>query len=214
MQTFLRLPSLAALVAVVLIASGCAAPPQRLSEADRNQARTVRISETVQKAPDVFLLAPSGANIGLMFGAVGGLAASGAIEAPRKPFQEFLLRNSISIEKIVREEIDQVVRQSGKVTIVGPEDTSAPVIQIAVEQYGFGVVHLLSSNVVPVLKIKCEMVDNTGRTLWSAGDWMLSSVFSRMESTSWEELRDNPKRIEQQWREASRLMAKTIAEQL
>ena len=214
MTSFSSLSRWAALLCVTLFLTGCAAPTQRLSDADRNLAKTAQISQTVQKAPDAFLLAPSAANIGMMFGAVGGLATAGAQQTHGDAFREFLAKNSISIEKIAREEMERVLRESGKVSIVAPGSPTAPTIKINVQQYGFGVVHLVSSKVVPVLMIKCDMVDSSGRTIWSASDRMLPSVASPMESTTWEELRDNPKRIEEEWRKASRFLAKAIVQQL
>jgi hypothetical protein len=87
-------------------------------------------------------------------------------------------------------------------------------LRVAVPQYGFGVTHLLASKVVPVLWIKADMVDSSGKLLWSANDRMLPSIASPMEPTTWEELRDNPKEIETQWRKASRHLAKKIVDEL
>jgi hypothetical protein len=203
----------ATLIAAVLILGGCAAT-QKLSEQDRARFRTASISNTVEKAPQSFLLAPSGANVGLMFGAIGGLAASGSLEDSRKSFEAYLEKNSISIEKLVREEIEGALRASGKLAIANPGDAAAASIKIAVPQYGFGVTHLLASKVVPVLWIKCDMVDEAGKLLWSANERMMPSVASPMESTTWEELRDDPKQLEEQWRKASRYLAKKIIDDL
>jgi hypothetical protein len=205
---------LAMVLAFALAIAGCAAPTQRLSDADRGKIKSVAINPTVQKVPEPFLLAPSGANIGLMFGAVGGLAASGPIASSQNAFSAYLVKNSISVEAIVRQEVEQALRESGKIAVVAPGNPSTPSVNITVQQYGFGVPHLLSSNVVPVLMIKCDMVDGSGKVLWSAGDRMLPSVASPIESTSWEAMRDNPKVIEEQWRKASRLLAKKIVAEL
>jgi hypothetical protein len=203
----------AALIAAALILGGCAAT-QKLSEQDRAKFKAASINTTVEKAPQSYLLAPSGANAGLMFGAIGGLAASGSIEDSRKSFEAYLEKNSISIEKVVREEIEAALRASVKLAIVNPGDASAASIKIAVPQYGFGVTHLLGSKVVPVLWIKCDMVDASGKLLWSANERMLPSIASPMESTTWEELRDNPKGLEEQWRKASRYLAKKLVDDL
>lgn len=213
MSAIQRQTKLVALIAVASIVCGCAAT-QKLSDADRAKFRSASINGTVEKAPQAFLLAPSGANIGLMFGAVGGLAASGSIADSQNAFDAYLVKNSISVERIVLEELEGALRASGKLAIVSPAEAAAPAIKVSVPQYGFGVTHLLASKVVPVLWIKCDMVDSSGRTLWSYNERMLPSIASPMESTTWEELRDNPKQIEEQWRKASRYLAKKIADDL
>jgi len=213
MNVTLKSAKLVALVAVASIVCGCAAT-QKLSDEDRARVKSVQISRNVEKAPQVFLLAPSGANIGLMFGPVGGLAAGGAIHDSQTAFDAYLSKNSISVEKIVREEIEAVLRESGKLPIASAKDAGAPVIKIAVPQYGFGVTHLLADKVVPVLWIKCDMVDSSGKLLWSANERMLPSIASPMEPTTWEALRDNPKQIEEHWRKAARYLGKKILEEL
>jgi hypothetical protein len=213
MRALLRQTKLVALIAVALIMGGCAAT-QKLSDEDRARFKSAKISATVEKAPQAFLLAPSGANIGLMFGAIGGVAAAGTIHDAQTAFAAYLDQNSISVETIVREEIEAVLRESGKLAIASAADAAAPVIKIAVPQYGFGVTHLLASKVVPVLWIKCDMVDSSGKLLWSANERMLPSIASPMEPTTWEELRANPKEIEAQWRKASRYLGKKIVDEL
>jgi hypothetical protein len=161
-----------------------------------------------------FLLAPSGANIGLMFGAIGGAAASGSIVESNKAFAAYLESSSISIETIVREELERALRESGRLAIAGAADTAAPQISISVRQYGFGVTHLLGSNVVPVLDYKCDMVDDAGKLLWSAGERMGPSIASPMEAVPWDKLRDNPKQMEEEWRKAAAYLAKQIVAKL
>lgn len=205
--------SIAAIVAIFIL-SGCAST-QRLSEADRSRSKTVTISPEVKKGA-LFLLAPSGANIGLMFGAVGGAAASGSINDSQQAFDAFLKANSVSVETIAREEFEKVLRESGKIAIATQAQANAglPVINVSVPQYGFGVTHLLGSKVVPVMYIKAEMTDSTGRVLWSESENMLASIASPMESTTWEQLHANPKLIEDEWRKASRYLAKKMVDAL
>ena len=213
MKTILQKGKAAALVAIVLIVSGCAAT-QQLSSEDRAKFRSANIASSVEKAPQVYLMAPSGANIGLMFGAIGGAVTGASMEDSQNTFRDYLDKNGISIENIVREEVEAELRASGKLAIVGAADSTAATIKVAVPQYGFGVTHLLSSNVVPVLWIKCDMVDGSGKLLWSQNERMLPSIASPMKPTTWEEMRDNPKKIEEEWRTASRYLAKKIVADL
>ncbi|USX18314.1 hypothetical protein NHH82_20885 [Oxalobacteraceae bacterium OTU3REALA1] len=201
-----------AILTVALVLSACAST-QRLSEADRASTKTVAISSTVQKG-DLFLLAPGGANIGLMFGALGGAAASGSLANERTAFDSFLQANAVSIDAIVRDEFEKVLRASGKVAIAAPGDAALPVLKISVPQYGFGVTHLMSSNVVPVMNIKGVLTDGAGKVLWSDTESMLPSIASPMESTTWQRLHDDPKQIEQEWRKAAHYLAKKIVDTL
>jgi hypothetical protein len=202
----------AALIAVALIMAGCAAT-QKLSDEDRANLKSAKISPAVEKGP-IFLLAPSGANLGLMFGPLGGAVTGASVHDSQTAFQSYLDKNKVSIERIVREEIEGALRDSGKLAIAGPRDATAPVVKISVPQYGFGVTHLLASEVVPVLWIKTDLVDSSGKLLWSANERMLPSIASPMERTTWEAMRDNPKLIEEQWRKASRYLGKKIVDEL
>jgi uncharacterized lipoprotein YbaY len=201
----------AALGLAALLLAGCAGPVQRVAANDRAALKSVRINEQVTKAEHAFLLAPNGANVGLMFGAIGGAAAASSIDAPRRPFEEFLARSDISIEKIVREELQAELQRSGKMAFTTTPGQERAVLNIQVAQYGFGVTHLLGSSVVPVLMVKCELTQGGNRVVWSAGDRLLPSVAHPMASVPWESLRNNPALIEDQWRKAARLLAKNIA---
>jgi hypothetical protein len=196
------------LLVASLVVSGCAST-QRLSDADRARSKTVAIDTKVQKG-QLFLLAPSGANIGLMFGAIGGLAVSGTLQDQQTAFGAFLDKNAVSIEAIVRDEFEKVLRDSGKVAIAGKDNASLPVISVAVPQYGFGVTHLLSSNVVPVMQIETTLTDSAGKVLWKESERILPSIASPMQTTTWTQLHDNPKSIEEEWRKAAHYLAQKI----
>lgn len=173
------------------------------------QIQNHRTREDGSERP-AFLLAPSGANIGLMFGAIGGAAASSTIESQQTAFGNFLQTNSVSIDAIVRDEFEKALRASGKMEISAADNATVPRLTISVPQYGFGVTHLLGSSVVPVMQIKGELTDSSGKVLWTESERMLPSIASPMDSTTWKQLHDNPKEIEQEWRKAASYLAKKI----
>jgi hypothetical protein len=212
MSSFTKFIKLMAIISSILLICGCAAS-QKISTEDRDKIKSVRIAESVEKGP-AFLLAPGGSSVGLMFGAVGGLASSGLIADSQAAFTNYLSKNSISIEQIVREEIENAIRSSGKLAISTAADTSSPSIRVSIPQYGFGVTHLLSSNVVPVLYIKCEMIDSSGKAVWSASDRMLPSIASPMDAIAWTRLTNDPKEIEAQLRKASKFLASKLIKEL
>jgi hypothetical protein len=201
-----------AVVAMALLLSACAST-QRMSATDRAQLKSVAVSNSVQKGP-LFLLAPGGANIGLMFGAVGGLASSGAMKSNQAAFDGFVASHGVAVDAIVRDEFEKALRESGKVNIVAAGGPGIPVMTVAVPQYGFGVPHLLSSNVVAVMHIQGTLTDSTGKVLWSESERILPSIASPMETTTWKQLHDDPKLIEAQWRKAAHYLAKKVVDTL
>lgn len=198
-------------LALVAILAGCAAS-QKMSDADKAKFKSAAIGEVTKG--QVFLLAPGAQNIGLMFGAVGALAVSDKLEDKQKAFADFLEKNGISIEKIVREEVEKALRESGKLALVAPGQADAATLKIAVPQYGFGVTTLVSSKVVPVIQVKLEMVDGAGRLLWTESERILPSVASPMESTTWKEMADNPAKVEDELRKAAAYVVKKIVAEL
>lgn len=202
---------LTTLACIVAIAAGCAASQQMSSE-DRAKVKSAKMGNVEKQ--QLFLMAPSSANIGLMFGAIGGAVTGATMEDNQQAFAQFLVKNNISIETIVREEMEAALRASGKLALVGADDAAAPAVKVTVIQYGFGVPHLLSSNVVPVMYLKADLVDGSGRQLWSANDRMLPSIANKVPPTTWEEMRDNPRKIEEEWRKLAQILAKNIVNDL
>ena len=109
MKTFLSL-LLAALVA------GCAPAPQKLSSADRRTIQVAHINGNIPKPPEPFYLGPGG-GAGLMFGALGAIISEPSRQSGRNSFLEFLAKNDIVIERIVREEFSAALRVSGKLLL-------------------------------------------------------------------------------------------------
>lgn len=212
MSNFKNVSKLLAMVMAALVMGGCATS-QRLSAENKEKIKSAQISQSVEKG-EVFLLAPGGAAAGMMFGAVGGLASSGAVANSQTAFVDYLNKNNISIEKIVEEEFEKSLRASGKLTIASAGDNSVPTIKLSVPQYGFGVTHLLSSNVVPVLQIKGEMFDGAGKAIWSASDRMLPSIASPMNATAWTQIANDPKQIEEQLRKAAKYLTDKLVLEL
>lgn len=199
-------------ITCVLIVFGCATS-QKMNNEDRAQLHSVRITESVKEG-EVFLLHPGDAKNTLILGAIGGAIGGASITDAQHAFNNFTNKQSIFIGKIVREEIEQALRNSGKLTIADSGNASVPTINIIVPQYGFGVPHLFSSHVLPVLQIRCEMIDPSGKLIWRASDRLLPSIMSPMEPIAWDQLRDNPKEIGEQWHKASKYLAQKIIDKL
>jgi hypothetical protein len=193
-------------LAAVLALGGCAAQ-QRMSDADRAKYRTVKMGEATKGK--AYILAP-GTSLGLMFGAVGGAATGGAVESDVKIFDDFLAKHGIQVEKIASEEVAAALRESGKLQLAAPGDAGAAVLNVEVAQYGFGVPTLVSSTVVPVIYLKLQLADGSGKPLWVDGERLLPSMANPIDATTWEALRNDPKLVEAKLRQAARIAAQRL----
>jgi hypothetical protein len=200
------------LVATLGTLLGGCATTQNLSDEDRKKITVVRINSNVQKVPNMSYRGPESAFF-MAFGAVGGAAAYGASLEPAKVLQDFAEKNGIFIEKIAFQEIDAAIRESGKLKVSDSGEETAATINVLVYIYGFTIPHGFSSNLVPSLAIICQMVDATGKVIWSARDNVLP-LGNPAAPISLEAMREDPKRIEDAWRKASRHIAINIAKTL
>lgn len=180
-----------------------------VSDPARSKISSVSINGLVAKPPQMFYLGP-GDGGGLMFGAIGGALAAGPIEKSRVSFQGFIERNNISIERIVQQEVEAAIRGAGKLSIQPPDKAGQGQLSIKIIQYGFGVPHLASSYVVPLVGIQCDVTDSSGKVVWSASE-RLSTLGNPIEPIKPEAMRDDPKLIEAKWRDAARYVAENIA---
>lgn len=194
---------------LVLAIAGCASVQQPISDADRNKVSSAFIVPTVAKAPNMFYLGPGGAT-GLMFGAIGGALSASSIEESRRSFQTFVSRHGISIEEIVLEEIAAAFRQAGRLPLADAASPQAHSMRIEIFQYGFSIPHGFSSKLVPILGIRCELKDSSGRTVWGVSDRILS-LGNPVEPVDPELIRNDAKAMESAWRAAAKHLALAIA---
>ncbi len=199
------------LLALVFLLSGCATT-QNLGDEDRKKISVVRINSNVQKAPAMYYLGPETPGV-LWSGASGGSVVPTTSVESAIALQDFAEKNGIFIEKIAFQEIDAALRQSGKLKVSDSGEATEAIINVTVYQYGFSVPNLFTSNLVPVVSIRCEMVDAAGKVIWSASDSVLT-LRNPAASMSLTTMRDDPKRIEIAWRLASKRIAGSIAKNL
>jgi len=148
--------------------------------------------------------------MGLAFGAIGGALSAGSIEESRKSFQQYVDKNGISVEKIVFEEVSAAIRKSGKFPLVAAPQPGGTVLVIAIVQYGFSIPHGFSSELVPVLGVRCELKDAAGKLLWSAQEHT-RPLGNPVQSSTPDAIRNDPKAMEASWRAAARHIAATLA---
>ena len=199
------------LLALLFLLSGCATT-RKLSDEDRNKISVVRINSPAQRAPAMYYLGPG---TGLLFalGPVGGAVAAATSVKPGKELQDYAEKNGVFIEKIAIQEIDAALRQSEKLKVSDSDEAAETTINVWVYQFGFSIPHGFSSKLVPIVSIRCEMVNATGKVIWSARDGV-RPLGNPVEAMSLEEMRANPKLIEEAWREASKHVARNIVKDL
>ncbi len=195
------------LAVVVAVLAGCASV-QPISDADRKAVTAVVINREVAKPPQMYYLGPGGA-AGLMFGAIGGALAAGSIEESRKSFEQYVARNGVSIEKIVLEEISAAVRASGKFPLADATRPGTATLIVSIGQYGFSIPNGFSSKLVPILALRCELKDTSGKVVWSADDRLLT-LGNPVEPAEPEAIRSDPKAMEASWRAAAKHLAAAI----
>jgi len=150
-------------------------------------------------------MGPGGAT-GFMFGAVGALVSAPILGNIQAEFQQHVINSGISIEKIVLEEISAAIRQSGKFPLSEKKEAGSAVIKVSVVKYGFSIPTGFSSKLVPILAVRCEMTDASGKMIWSAQEHT-RPLGNPVEPVAPEVLRDDPKVIEIAWRAAAKFIA-------
>jgi len=196
------------LVVLLSLLAGCASV-QPISDANRKKVASVSIHPDVAKPPQMYYLGPGG-SVGLMFGAIGGALAAGSIEESRKSFQTYVEKHGISIEKIVREEVEAAVRKSGKMPLAEQPQPGGAQLIVSIQQYGFSIPNGFSSVLVPILYLRCELKDGSGALLWSASD-RLMPLGNPVEGLPPEKLQNDPAAMEGAWRAAARYLAAELA---
>src|SRR5258708_33225920 len=121
------------LLLAALLAGGCASV-QPISDADRRKVASVTINPNVSKPQEMSYLGPGG-SAGLMFGALGAIIAAPALESSRRSFQDYVVKNGISIERIVLEEVEAAMRRSGRLPLTSSPEPRGAVIHVCILQY-------------------------------------------------------------------------------
>jgi hypothetical protein len=203
---------LSGLLVISVLMSGCGLAPRQVSEADRKAIQLVSINSNVAKPPVPFYLGPGGA-AGLAFGALGATATEPGRQDARNSLRDFVEKNGVSIERIVLEEFSAALRASGKLPLTDKAGPGAAIINITIRQYGLSIPNGFSSKLVPILSLACEMVDASGKIVWRASD-RVSPLGNPVEGLPAEEMRNDPKAIEDAWRAAAKHISARFVGQL
>ncbi|NOT13599.1 MAG: hypothetical protein HOP23_17535 [Methylococcaceae bacterium] len=219
---------------ISLLLSGCAT--QKLSVDDRQKLALVRINPIARISSQLYYYGPEQAFSSLghaIGGAIGSGIASEAFDsstnnskypvynyAPtedfqlnRKSIQLYAEKKKIFIDKIVLEELKKALENSGKVHLTESPKQSLVTFNTNIIQYGFSVPNGLSSKLVPMLNILFTLVDVDGKIIWKANDYTLP-LGNPVEAIPADEIKTNPKLIENAWRDAARSIITNIINDL
>lgn len=196
-------------VAVLLLA-GCVTT-QPLSQQDRARVKTVVIDTGVQKPNQMYYLGPGG-GVGLMFGAIGGAVVAGSEMSAGQALQMHAEKNNINIESIVLNEVASELKASGKLQIVDAGKAQDATLKITIKLYGFSIPNGFSSKMVPSLDFYCELIDEKGVKIFTAGDSVLP-LGNPVDGVPVEDLKD-PQVIHRMWKAAAQSIAKKVISQL
>lgn len=196
------------LATVCLAFAGCASTPELEANAKTNLG-PVRIDQPIYSAKEMYYLGPN-SGFGLMFGAVGGVAVAIANQSPGQKLQAFAEANGIHIDQIVREEAAKAFQDSGKIKLTDDPNSKGAVLKISVPMYGFSIPTGFSSHLVPVIKIECALVAPDGTIIWKANDSVLP-LGNPAKGITTDEIKQNPKLIEDSWRTAVRAIMEKFA---
>ncbi len=199
------------LLTLSVFLTGCATT-EKMSMTDRQKVTSVSINANVKKASELYYVGP-GAGIGMAFGPIGGAIAGATSASTGKSLQAFAEQNNIFIEKIVLEEFNDALRKSNKIPVVESPSQSAATLNISIIQYGFATPNILSSGRKPLLIIEVSMVDMSGKTIWKAKDFLIA-FNNPAEAISLDDMKSNPKLIENSWRVAARVVIAGILKEL
>lgn len=201
------------LLGTVTLLTGCGGPKSiKMAPQERSAIQTVQISANVSRPTELYYYGP-GQTVGMMFGAIGGAIAGAASQGPAKTIDSFAIENGVKIENIAYEEVGTALRESGKLKIAQTGDSSATTLNIKVLMFGFSIPNGFSSKYVPIVGIQCDLVDSSGKVVWSAND-RVSPMSNPVSPISSETLFNDPKAIESAWRAALHQIATNIVAEL
>jgi len=174
---------------LLLLLSGCVT--KAVSKEDRSKIAVLKLDPNVTKPTRFWYFGPGSGEV----------------------IRDYAEQAGVLIEKIVMEEISTPLRESGKMKVSDSPNTSIPTFHVRIIMYGFSTPTTLSSNLLPVLSVMCDITDSRGKILWRDED-SVSLLESPAHSVPRDKLLTNPKVIEDAWRVAAKQIAKNIVEKL
>ena len=189
-------------VSLFILLAGCASTPQLNSEA-RAHVGAVRIDAAIDTPSEMYYSSQASALGVSVFGAIGG-GVGVAIDESRGGELDRLARdNGIHIDLIVREEAGTAFQQSGKLNLTDVKGADVATLKISITMYGFSVPTGFTSELVPIVGIKCTLVDSTGKTIWSANQ-STHPLGNPVAGKTRDQFLADPKLIDASWRAATK----------
>lgn len=191
------------LVVIVLFVSSCATNKVALREGVNLSA--ISIEENISIPSEIYYVGP-GFGVGMLFGAIGGAIAGANSASKSEVIKKFAKEHEIEIEQIVRRAFESEINKNNNLEI---NNNSENKLSIIVKQYGLSIPNGFSRKLVPVLLVEAEIKDGENAVIWRDRDHVLP-LSKTVKPFKLNQLKANPKLLENAWKAAAERAAKEI----
>ena len=127
--------------------------------------KSVSVAKTVNAPEKLYYFGPAQSKAGLAFGNLGAATARASAEEVENQLGSLMKARGSEITTIVRDTCVEEIRASGIPATLVDESGDAE-LRLQVEYYGLAPKSRLSSELVPTLRIRGELVDRSGSVIW------------------------------------------------
>ena len=189
-------------VSLFMLLAACASTPQLNPEA-RAHLGAVRIDAAIDTPSEMYFSSQASTLGGSVFGAIGGAVGATVDVSRGEELNRLAREKGIHIDQIVREEAGTAFQQSGKLNLTDGGGADVATLKISITMYGFSIPTGFTSELVPIVGIKCTLVDSSGKTLWSA-DQSTHPLGNPVAGKTRDQLLADPKLMDASWRAAAK----------
>jgi hypothetical protein len=179
-----------------------------ISKENSQSIKTVYLNPQIKKPEKMYDFA-SGSQVGMAFGAIGGLVSGMASEKEGESMQQFAESNKIDIRKIITRQWENTIREKSRFKL--SNQPNGAVLTTDIIMYGISIPHGLSSDYVPVLAINAKLVRNN-QVVWQDSGRVLP-MSSGMPRYKLDQIVRDPAKLSEMWNAASgRIIGEMVAD--
>ncbi len=169
----IRLFRASLLLSVFVLTSACTTAT-KLNSVDRAATRCVAVQKTsyYPTSENIFYYTFGQNLTGAMGGAIGAGIAHAAAGGERQQFSAIFRNQKIDVGQIMTERFEQQLKRSGLFAVQGNPDAN---FRITILNMGAGIPNGLAIRMYPLLAVKAELVNKSGRTIWQKTDYVAGS---------------------------------------
>ncbi len=186
------------LVSAILL-TGCATVSHvPMDKQNSKVIKTVYVNPEIKKPATMYEFA-SGAQFGLLGGAVGGLLSGVASAKEAMTTQQFAEKNNIEIQKIVYQRWINQINSNSRFKLSNKNADATLVTDIVL--YGISIPHGFSTDYVPVLFINAKLMRDD-KIIWQDSE-QVSCLANGMPRYKMDQIISDPKKLYAMWDKAS-----------